>query len=446
MKDIDKLLDYEFEWGLQDNSHISLNSQPRSETNWPAPPRNEAYYGLAGDIVRAIEPHSEADPVALLIQSLIMFGNIIGKTAYFIAEADRHYLNIFSALVGATSKGRKGTSFGQAKRLYESINPEWSKERIQSGLSSGEGLIWAVRDPIEKTEPIKDKGRVVGNQNVVVDAGVLDKRLLDVEAEFASTLRVIGRDGNILSALMRQAWETGTLRVLTKNSPAKATNAHISIIGHITKNELLRYLDKTEMANGFANRFIWLCVKRSKELPEGGQIQMVDFALIVRRLRGAIDFANQVSEMKRDENAKSLWHKEYSRLSKETPGLLGALTGRAEPQVMRLACIYALFDCSDVVRIEHLQAALALWDYSESSVAYIFGDNLGDPIADTILASLRSNPSGLSRTEISNLFKRHIDSTQISRALETLKEMGRVKMNPEITEGRSKEIWKAVVK
>lgn len=446
MKDFNKLLDYEFEKGLQDNSHISLNSQPCSETNWPAPPRNEAYYGLAGDIVRAIEPHSEADPVALLIQSLIMFGNIIGRTAYFPAEADRHYLNIFANLVGPTSKGRKGTSLGQIKRQFEIIDPEWASNRIQSGLSSGEGLIWAVRDPIEKTEPIKQKGRVVGNQNVLVDAGVTDKRLLDVESEFASTLRVIGRDGNTLSALIRQAWETGTLRVLTKNSPAKATNAHISIIGHITRNELRRYLDKTEMANGFANRFIWLCVKRSKELPEGGRIQTVDFAPIVSRLREAIEFAKQVSEMKRDENAKSLWHKEYSRLSKETPGLLGSLTGRAEPQVMRLACNYALYDCSDVVRIEHLRAALALWDYSESSVAYIFGDNLGDPIADTILSSLRSNLNGLSRTEISNLFKRHIDSTQISRALESLKEMGKVTMNPEFTEGRSKEIWKAVAK
>ncbi len=428
------------------NSHISLNSQLTSKKKWPDSSKNEAYYGLVGDIVRAIEPHSETDPVALLIQALVMFGNIIGKTAYFVAEADKHYLNIFSVLVGTTSKGRKGTSFNQIKRLFESIEPAWSRDRIQSGLSSGEGLIWAVRDPIERTEPIKQKGKVTGNQNVLVDAGISDKRLLDVEAEFASTLRVIGRDGNTLSALVRQSWETGTLRVLTKNSPAKATNAHISIIGHITKDELLRYLDKTETANGFANRFLWLCVKRSKFLPDGGQIQTVDFAPIVNGLLQAINFALKVSEMKRDENAKALWHKKYERLSKEKPGLLGALTARAEPQVMRLACIYALYDCSDMVRLEHLQAALALWDYSEASVAYIFGDNLGDPIADTILASLRSNPNGLSRTEISNLFKRHIESSQILRALVALQELGIVDMKLVMTDGRSKEIWVAVAK
>jgi hypothetical protein len=34
-----------------------------------------AYYGLAGDVVRAIEPHSEADPNGILIQLLAAVGN-----------------------------------------------------------------------------------------------------------------------------------------------------------------------------------------------------------------------------------------------------------------------------------------------------------------------------------------------------------------------------------
>ncbi len=103
-------------------SPISLNSHQHSEKKWPAPPKEEAYYGLAGDIVRLIAPHSEADPVALLVQTLGMFGSIIGRSAHFTAEADKHFMNIFSVLVGVTSKGRKGTSFGQIKRLFESVD------------------------------------------------------------------------------------------------------------------------------------------------------------------------------------------------------------------------------------------------------------------------------------------------------------------------------------
>lgn len=43
---------------------------------WPALPHEDAFHGVAGDIVRLIEPHSEADPVALLLQLLVVMGNI----------------------------------------------------------------------------------------------------------------------------------------------------------------------------------------------------------------------------------------------------------------------------------------------------------------------------------------------------------------------------------
>ena len=427
-------------------SQISLNSHPRLGKKWPEALGDEAYHGLAGEVVRLIEPHSESDPIAVLTQLLVLYGSVIGRSAYFIAEADRHYLNLFSVLVGKTSKGRKGTSLGQSKRFFESIDSEWALNRTQSGLSSGEGLIWAVRDEIRKKEPVKNKGRVVDYQEVIADEGVFDKRLLIVEAEFASTLRVLERDGNTLSALIRQAWDTGNLRSLTKNFPAKSTDAHISIIAHITRDELCRYMNRTEAGNGFGNRFLWVCVQRSKLLPEGGKLQLVDYVPAVQKLSDSIKFARTVGELKRDDEAKELWLKKYSSLSKEIPGLVGALTARAEAQVMRLACIYALFDCSDVIRVEHLCAALTLWDYVEASVSYIFSDSFGDPEADTIIGALRSNPTGLSRTEISNLFGRHASPGQIPRALGVLQELGLADKKNENTGGRPQEIWFAVAK
>lgn len=153
-------------------------------TPWPAAPANEAFHGLAGEIVRLIEPHSEADPVALLAQTLVAFGNTVGRNAHFVAEDDRHYLNLFAVMVGATSKGRKGTSWSRIRSLFESVDELWTLERVQSGLSSGEGLIWAVRDPVEKREPIREKGVTKDYQTITTDQGVSDKRLLAMEAEW----------------------------------------------------------------------------------------------------------------------------------------------------------------------------------------------------------------------------------------------------------------------
>lgn len=88
-------------------------------STWPAPLAEAAYHGLAGEIVRAIEPHTEADNVALLLQFLVAFGNAIGRKRYFEADGAKHFPNLFGVLIGATAKGRKGTSWAQVFRLFK---------------------------------------------------------------------------------------------------------------------------------------------------------------------------------------------------------------------------------------------------------------------------------------------------------------------------------------
>src|SRR4051812_35998004 len=82
------------------------------------------FYGLSGQIVRGISPFSEADPIALLIQLLIAFGNLIGRMPHFLAEADRHGTNLNGIFSGDTSKGRKGSSWGHIIRLMRLLADE----------------------------------------------------------------------------------------------------------------------------------------------------------------------------------------------------------------------------------------------------------------------------------------------------------------------------------
>ena len=100
-----------------------------------------------------------------------------------------------------------------------------------------------------------------------------DDRLLVIESEFAKTLKTMARKEKTLSATMRQAWASGNLRTLTRHGPLKATGAHVSIIGHITVEDLQKFLDYTDAANGFGNRFLWAVAMRSKLLPEGGALE-----------------------------------------------------------------------------------------------------------------------------------------------------------------------------
>jgi len=433
----------------------NTNSEPLKQTfptvkatDWPAPPVKEAFHGVAGGFVEIVSPHSEADSVALLIQFLVAVGSVLGRTAYATAESARHYVNLFAVLVGRSAKGRKGSSWSHVRRLLHGIDESWTGNRVMSGLSTGEGLIWQVRDPIEEQQPVKEKGRVVEYQTVEIDPGVADKRLLVTEEEFANVLKVMGREGNSLSPTIRHAWDTGMLRTMTKNSPAIATDAHASIIGHITRDELRHNLCETEQTNGFGNRFLWVCVARSKTLPDGGNLQDGDLEPIRVHVREVIRFAATAEKIDRTPEARKLWHEVYPRLSGDRFGLLGSMTARAEAQVMRLSVLYAVLDISPVVKIEHLKAALAVWDYCERSAEYVFGNSLGNKIADTLLAELRQVPEvGLSRTDMQHIFHNNKPSAEIAEALRLLHDNGLAHRRdaPDPDNGRPAERWFSIL-
>src|SRR5215211_4597133 len=390
--------------------HVSSFLEPAA---WPVL-SDEVLYSLPGEIVETIEPHSEADRVAVLVNLLCAFGNAIGRGAYKRIGPDVHHLRIYAALVGQTSKARKGTSWVYVRELMREADPLWATDNVQNGLSSREGLIHAARDPVRKEN--KKTG-----ETETLDEGVINKRLLVVEPEFASTLKMIARDGNTLSPVVRQAWDGDLLQVMTRNSPSKATGSHVSILGHITKEELLRHLNETETANGFANRFLWLLVRRSKELPFGGNWDTVEKGPLVERLRSALAFGSNSVEIDWGESAREDWIAVYGELSEGRPGLFGAVTGRAEAQVTRLAALYAVLDRSHLIERPHLKAALALWEYAEESARYVFGDATGDAVADDILRALQSaGAKGMTRTEIRDLFGRNKKSERVDQALALL--------------------------
>ncbi len=413
---------------------------------WPEPPEEAAYHGLAGDFVRLIAPHSEADPVAILAQFLVCFGNVIGRKVYFQVESTQHHMNLYAALVGATSKARKGTSWDHVRSIMSRVDSVWEEDHIQFGLSSGEGLIFAVRDKIIKNEPVKKDGKVIEYQDVIVDQGVKDKRLQISETELGSTLKVLTREGNTLSGHLRNGWDHGNLRNMTKNSPLRATGAHISIVGHVTRDELTRNLTETEAANGFANRFLWLCVRRSRLLPFGGNLRADDLNRLYDRLSEAIAKAGDEFQLQFSDDARDLWAEVYGDLSEARPGLLGAILGRAEAQTRRLAGVYSLLDCEQFIFPEHLRAALAFWRFAERSARFIFGEAMGDPDADRLLAALRSAPGGLSRTQIRvDVFQKNKSSARIAQILGRLLERNLVRTEKIDTGGhRPTEMWYAI--
>jgi hypothetical protein len=416
---------------------------------WPAPMAAEARHGFVGEVLETIEPHTEADPHALLVQLLVAFGNVIGRGAGFRAEADFHSTVLYAVIVGETAKARKGTSLGYIRRLIATADSDYIEQRLEGGLSSGEGLVYAVRDATSKlVHPKKDDLEHEGDEWIeeITDPGIEDKRLLVLEGEFAQALKVMARPGNTLSPAMRNLWDHGKAGSLTKTDRTKCTDAHVSIVGHIVRDELRRELSSTEMCNGFANRIMFVCARRSKVLPEGGDLDDGTLDMLAFRFAQAVSEAKTIGKggpLTRDDAARALWHEVYEPLSEGRPGMLGAVTARAEAIVMRVATVYTVLDGRTQIGVEHLRAGLAVWRYCEESARYVFGDAVGDPVADELLVALRQRADGMTRTEIRDLFGRHRSGSRIDAALAILAEARLAASSAERTSGRPVERWRA---
>jgi len=326
---------------------------------WPEPPAPAAYYGLAGDIVNTLAPHTEADPVAVLVQLLVACGALIGRGAWFEVDATRHYPAEFVVLVAEASRARRGSAYAHVKHLLGEIDPDFSS-RTENGLSSGKGLVWALRDPDGK------------------DPGAPDRRLLVTEPEFARVLS--GRELSSLPPVLCEAWDGEDLETLTRKSPLHATEAHLVLIGYITATELRHCSRRISIASGFLSRFLFVACRRSRLLPEGGDENPLAKTGLKDRLAQVLEHARGAGQLRLHPGARRHWSNMYIEMSKRSmEGVSGALTARAEAHSMRLALIYALLDGASSIRVEHLEAAFALWGYAARSAVWALGPSSGQP-------------------------------------------------------------------
>jgi hypothetical protein len=391
---------------------------------WPAPPAPAVYHELLGEIVTRIAPHTEADPIAILTQLLVAFGAAVGRGAYFTVEATRHHPHEFMLLCGDSSKARKGSSWDHVRRLIAQVDPAIER-RILTGLSSGEGLIWAVRDPTAQ------------------DPGITDQRLLVIEPEFASVLKASAREISTLSPTLRSGWDGRPLAILTRTAPARASSAHIALIGHITQDELRRHTTTIELANGYLNRVLIIACRRQRLLPEGGHHDPLHGTGLPGLLAATLKHAQTAGQIRLDQDARELWHNAYRQLAKPLPGVLGQITARAEAHTIRLALLYTLADGKQQIGPQHLDAALALHDYAARSAGWALNGATGEPLAEQIHATLKTHPAGLTRSQISDTLKHNQPAGDIDHALRALQTTGRATVTQIATGGRPAQLWTA---
>ncbi|MDR3043622.1 MAG: DUF6371 domain-containing protein [Desulfovibrio sp.] len=407
---------------------------------WPLFPV-AACPGIVGEFVSLATRDSEADPAAVCITMLTRFaaeiyGYAEGKGPYIHVGETIHPPRLFAVICGNSSKARKGTSLYPVNTLFSrqyclaaDVRHLPLPARESGGpLSTGEGLACQVRDESEEERQRRQK---LNPNEPLRDSG--DKRLMIQDEEFASGLACTKREGNTLSMGLRCFWDSGDYAPLTKNNPVRVKNAHISIITHITMQELAVVLADVQAFNGFGNRFLWICARRSKLVALPSQMPMENIAPLQNELWRRIGHAQQCGLVTMAARAKEQWESVYPELSKEHSGLAGCIINRAEAQTMRLALIYALLDGQNTIDSRHLDAALALWGYAQASALYIFGDKAADPLEEKILEALKQGP--LTATELSAVFSRNLPKERLQPLLQQLEAQQRITITKDKPKG-----------
>jgi hypothetical protein len=419
-KDIDQTNENDFgraDKAINDESVDTHRSVPR-----PAP---DCLYGLVGKVAKAGSMHTEANPFAIAASMLTYLGAAVGRGPNMSIGDEISHARLFFVHVGRSSLGRKGTAkklIYKINKAVEAIDVSLVPQIHNGGLSSREGLALMIHD-----------GYKEGKNEI---PGITDKRLFVVESEFANILQQSKRDGNTLSAALRDAWDGTSIRPAVKTCRVWASDPHIGIIGDVTPTELRELMHKRELTNGFANRilFFWAESDKVEPFPEPTPNEVVceiaeNVAAILRFSRANQNSSNDQIRMDFSEDAKKLYANLYKgELRDRSAGEhITSLLDRRATMLRRLAMLFALTDMTKIIDANHLNAAMFWVRFWTDSVKFIFQSSFDEvnavetsEKAQRIVDYLSQNGPASRTSLIKYCFKSHIKKQILDQALSEL--------------------------
>lgn len=337
----------------------------------PAADETAMLYGLAGDVARAAASNSEVNPIAAAAGFLSFLGAMTGREAFYAIGDTWHHPRLFTLHVGRSARAGKGEALRLTKRIVRQIaadHPGLLGQVHSGGLSTREGLAKLIHD-----------GYNIGRETF---PPIADKRLWVIEEEFSNVLSQSKREGNTLSAAIRDVWDGGDLKPATKSGCIWASDPHIGIAAAITPMELVSLISARDMSNGFLNRFLLIWAERARDVAHPEPTSPAAIRELAERTAAVIEFAKgdypeatDTRAMHMSHDARAFWEDRYKHLKRPTASeLLNAVLERRAPYAIRLAMLFALADLALVIEEWHLRSAVAWVDYAAASVKFVFAD------------------------------------------------------------------------
>jgi hypothetical protein len=407
-------------WGMPGSTVEPTRESPRSGKPGGGLPA-AALAGPVGAWVRAATPHTEADPAALLVSTLVACGVVAGRRPHLWAGDARQSAGVFAVVVADTPKANRGLSWAVTRRLLEVIDPELLRRQVRTGLGNGRPVLEtlhaaAVPDRHSPDERPRDPTRILVH-----------------DPSFTRTLGMAARPSSEVATLVRSAWDGHPLEL--GHGRHRVERHHLGVVAHATLDQLAHRLSITDASVSFVNRFAFVVAHRQAPQVDEGNVPAELLVEHGRRLREGLQAAARIGVVQRSPEAEEVWKAAYPTLADDDPGgLLGIMVARAARHALRFALVHALSEGSAVIDAGHVQAALALWAYCRRSAATVASSapSASADLESDLLAAVRgAGERGLSLSEQLDHFGRNVPAGRVRAARQALEEAGLVVSGPE---------------
>lgn len=407
---------------LPDDEHDEAAMAAHRNAPQPDP---ACLYGLIGDVARAGSDSTETNAYAIAANFMAYLSCAVGRGVYLPIGNTWHHARLFCLHVGRSGRGRKGDAVSLTLRIDQALramDEAFAPQIHRGGLSTREGLVALIHD-----------GYRQGRQDA---PAIEDKRLWVVESEFANVLHQGRRDGNTLSAALRDCWDGVDLKPATKSNRLYASDPHVCLSGAISPGELTGLMSTRELTNGFANRFLMIWAERSRMLPFPKETPQAVVEHLAHRTLKVLTFVRADRHDERDHlrmelSPQAQWR--YAQLYRGElhdgidDGAIGALLERRAPMLLRLAMLMALTDLQTRIDVPHIDAAMAWIRHATASVRFVFVSAAEEAklaqvleLANRVLAFLHEHGQA-TRSQISaECFRGKVPKARIDASLEHL--------------------------
>ena len=366
----------------------------------------------------------DAPDSSLALASSVVMSALVG-TQPSVEWRGHHRVALFGCLVGHSGYGRKGATMREVEKAFGQVDPVLDTIST-GGLASGEVLVDILNE---------------AKQNSIGTS-------LIWEHEIANVLILAAREGNIMSGNLRRAWDGDKVESRSRKSGrAVAIGYNVAFMGGVTPSELEKRLTANDIANGWANRFLWFWSEKAPRtydttgagyLDDSARdylIACIDFArnLVAPTLMGR---PMALPTMHLTPAAHARLDALAASLDIIPVGAIGALRQRMPLHIVRLAAVAALFDQTSEISTQHVEFGERMTTFAIDSMRAVFGTRIDDEVAKTIIDILKQAPDGwLNTSTIAKAIRK--DGSRTNRALQALLDVGWVVREDRRTQGRT---------